>query len=90
MGAFLWLDVGPLQTRLGPLQTRLGPFGSKPDLNRPQTGTLPELSKQTPTDPIRTLTDSALDFLVQLDPGSIKSVPERWTSLLDFKMKICA
>ena len=92
--AILWPDVGPLRTRLGPLQTRLGRFRSEPDLNGPQTS-LPELSKRTPLDPIRTLTDSALDVQVQSDPlqvrlGPIKSVPERWTSLLDFKMKVCA
>ena len=59
--AILWPGVGPLRTRSGP-------SGSTTDLNGPQTGLPPELSKRTPPDPIRTPTDSASDFKVQSDP----------------------
>ena len=45
-----------------PFRSAMDPLGSKPVMNRSQTGLLPELSKQTPPDPIRTPTDSASDF----------------------------
>ena len=80
---------------LDPFGSSTDPFGSKPDLNGTQTGLSPELSKQTPPDPIRTWTDYAPDFQVQSDlpqvrSGPIQSVLEHWMSLLDFKMKFRA
>ena len=68
------------------------PLGSELDLNGLQTGPPHEISKRTPPDPIRTPTDSASDFKFNNRTcyGSDKSVPERWTSPLDFKMKVCA
>ena len=50
-----------------PIGPTTNPFGSVQDLNGLQTGLLPELSKRTPSDLIWTLTDSALNFQVQLD-----------------------
>ena len=67
-------------------------FGSELNLNGLQTGPPHEISKRTPPDPIRTPTDSASDFKFNNRTcyGSDKSVPEHWTSPLDFKMKVCA
>ena len=88
-------NMAILRPDVGPLQTRSDPLGSVPDLNGLQMGLPPDLSKPTPPDPIQTPTDSALVFQVQSDPlrvrsGVIKFVPERWTSPLDFKMKVGA
>ena len=64
------------------------PLGSELDLNGLQTGPPHEISKRTPPDPIRTLLRN-LNYN-RTCYGSDKSVPERWTSPLDFKMKVCA
>ena len=53
---------------LVPFRPATDPFGSVSDMNGPQTGPPPELSKRTPPDPIQTPTDPALDFQVQSDP----------------------
>ena len=80
--AILWLDVGPFRTRYEPVRVRIGP-------ERTSNWSAAWTFKTDSTGPN---TDSASDFQVQSDPLRIrwplKSVLERWTSPLDFKIKV--